>query len=449
MSNSNISAEKKDDNNLDNFYEDSIFSVTEDVQYPLFDAKEAMSGIFNKNSTKNKNDSTPPRLNMAKKQSEKSRFNTSSSMQEEKSHTFKFGNAFESDIKLDEPLTFRRDISKDQESKTSTPQLFNRPPTLGLSSIPMATQGARRMGAHRGPFRPQAKKNVNLTPGKKQEELSPRSKMMPSLAKKVSNLTQEIKIGEYAKTVPIVTKSSSINTEEEKPESVNKPEICESVESKNQTISRANPPKKINMEVEAEQKPIQPKQPVAKQEQGLSGRKDVVYKTLLRSVKRYYSTEFETRTEYATLTKSKQEKRCLKIIDRFTRNIFADYLTSEQNAEGETKEKIKGIDFDLISAFVLALIIPSYVKRNMKHTETFKTYDTFYEWLYRYSHKRLEAALAIPAVAWVFKIFLDGSTFENLLLNDSTLSKDQEAYLAAKNEFIDIIDKVQVSSGSS
>lgn len=42
---------------------------------------------------------------------------------------------------------------------------------------------------------------------------------------------------------------------------------------------------------------------------GLAGRKDVVYKTLLRSVKRYYSNEFDNNTEYASLTKSKQEKR--------------------------------------------------------------------------------------------------------------------------------------------
>lgn len=40
---------KNDDNNLDKYYEDSIFSVTEDVQYPLFDADRAKSGIFNRN----------------------------------------------------------------------------------------------------------------------------------------------------------------------------------------------------------------------------------------------------------------------------------------------------------------------------------------------------------------------------------------------------------------
>jgi len=53
----------------------------------------------------------------------------------------------------------------------------------------------------------------------------------------------------------------------------------------------------------------------------------------------------------------------------------------------------------------------------------------------------LEAALSIPPVACVFKIFLEGPTFENLLVNDSTLSKNTEAYEAAKSEFLEIVDK--------
>lgn len=37
-----------DDNNLDQYYEDSIFSITEDAQYPLFDAEKAKEGILTK-----------------------------------------------------------------------------------------------------------------------------------------------------------------------------------------------------------------------------------------------------------------------------------------------------------------------------------------------------------------------------------------------------------------
>ena len=116
-------------------------------------------------------------------------------------------------------------------------------------------------------------------------------------------------------------------------------------------------------------------------------------------------------------------------------------MVTEKRPDGQEKEMIMGVEFAEISAFILALVIPSYVKRNMRFTPTFTTYDTFYECLYRYSHKRLEAALSIPSVACVFRIFLEGSTFENLLINDATLSKNRDAYEAAKSEFLEIINK--------
>lgn len=37
-----------DGNNLDDYCEDSIFSITEDIQYPLFDAEKAKEGILTK-----------------------------------------------------------------------------------------------------------------------------------------------------------------------------------------------------------------------------------------------------------------------------------------------------------------------------------------------------------------------------------------------------------------
>jgi hypothetical protein len=168
----------------------------------------------------------------------------------------------------------------------------------------------------------------------------------------------------------------------------------------------------------------------------------VVYKTLLRSVKRYYSNEFEARTEYSSLSKSKQEKRCLEIIERFTKNIFSEYLSNDSPGDAESKETIDGKNFDLVSKFVLSLVVPSYIKRNLRNTKAYSTFDMFYECLYRYSHKRLEGALKIPEIACVFKIFLNSDTFENLLESDATLSKNKEAYEAAKQEFMEIINKV-------
>ena len=179
----------------------------------------------------------------------------------------------------------------------------------------------------------------------------------------------------------------------------------------------------------------------ARSKSNLSGRKDVVYKTLLRSIKRYYTTLFEEQTDYASLSKSKQDKLCTKIIDQFVRRVFAHHLSQAVTENGEKVDVINKVAVDLISSFILSLVIPSYVKRNCKGTKTFEIYETFYECLYRYSHKRLETALGIQAVAAVFKIFLEGDVFEELVTTDDTLSKNQDAYRVAKAEFLDIVNK--------
>jgi hypothetical protein len=43
-----------DNNDLDNVYEDSIFSITEDAQYPLFDAAKAKRDLLKASSMTNK-----------------------------------------------------------------------------------------------------------------------------------------------------------------------------------------------------------------------------------------------------------------------------------------------------------------------------------------------------------------------------------------------------------
>jgi hypothetical protein len=194
--------------------------------------------------------------------------------------------------------------------------------------------------------------------------------------------------------IPQPNKSSNVEETKQDPDEIKKSEKPQ----------KGRKPAKGSKKKEVEKKEKQLEEDIddeseSKSKLGLSGRKDVVYKTLLRSVKRYYSSEFESRTEYNDLTKSKQEKRCMKIIERFTREIFAEYMKSEKAEDEQLKEYVSGIDFNDICSFILALIIPSYVKRNCRFTPTYTVYDTFYECLYRYSHKRLEAALAIDSVA--------------------------------------------------
>ena len=51
-----MAAKAFDNNDLDNVYEDSIFSITEDAQYPLFDAAQAKRDLLKAKSVQNKQD---------------------------------------------------------------------------------------------------------------------------------------------------------------------------------------------------------------------------------------------------------------------------------------------------------------------------------------------------------------------------------------------------------
>lgn len=117
------------------------------------------------------------------------------------------------------------------------------------------------------------------------------------------------------------------------------------------------------------------------QSKTLAGRKDVVYKTLLRAVKRYYTAEFEAKTEYNSLTKSKQEKMCVAITNKFVKSTFPEFLqmSNPKADEPSDTDTVNGVNFKEVSLFMLALIIPSYIKRHYKQTPTFEMYDTFYE----------------------------------------------------------------------
>lgn len=299
----------KDDNNLDSHYEDSIFSVTEDVQYPLFDAEKAKAGIV----TRERTSPTKKPQQLAKKASEKSKFQNRDSQFPIDTKVQNINDVFESEIKIDEPLIFGKELKNDSMPFRDQGLFFNNPPFLGLNGVVPPNNGARRIGTHRTPFRPQPlrKEGIN-SQAPTNDEPSPRSKMLPGLAAKISTISS----GCFSKVIPKVGKvlTNNSNNAAQNTKS-DKPEKCEKVESKQ---SGAKPTEKAQKFVEKKKETpkkaevenkVSDDRSDTKSKQGLSGRKDVVYKTLLRSVKRYYSGEFESRTEYATLTKSKQEKK--------------------------------------------------------------------------------------------------------------------------------------------
>lgn len=178
-----MAAKTLDKNDLDNVYEDSIFSITEDAQYPLFNAAQAKEGLYKSKSTQNK-DSKAPENNC----DTKSKFTTNANNLGA-NNVPSAPNIFADNIKIDEPLNLGKQeqipvLGKNPENPVIKQ---NRPTSLGLSGLNIQNSG-RKIGAQRAPFRP---RSFRATPKKedvKKEEcnLSPRSKLMPKLARKMN-----------------------------------------------------------------------------------------------------------------------------------------------------------------------------------------------------------------------------------------------------------------------
>lgn len=218
---------------------------------------------------------------------------------------------------------FSKDSKEQQTPQKSSAPTFNPSPKLSFSSLPQVNR-ARPIGV----IRPTPQVGKKDAP-KPVQETSPRSKMMPGLAAKVSTISSG---GSFSKVVPKGVRQTSNHfniapqngklentpksgriseksiSEELPIQQVNKPEGAKVKEQK-ETKPKSTPKKRKASEHKEEETKAKSKDDDTSSKKGLAGRKDVVYKTLLRSVKRYYSTEFENRTEYATLTKSKQEKK--------------------------------------------------------------------------------------------------------------------------------------------
>ena len=181
-----------DENNLDQVYEDSVFSITEDAQYPLFDAEKAKEGILGKTKPKiSKKLIRPVQPATDKEGAIVKRVDSGQSM--------KLGDFPETSFNLEEPL--RLNSGKTDKSVASV----NRT-TSGMSSRlgVLPNTGVSRLGGMTRKiqgFRPTPMKGCP-SPKKQikdEKDLSPRSKMMPDLAKKVNSLTSK---GCFSKVVP-------------------------------------------------------------------------------------------------------------------------------------------------------------------------------------------------------------------------------------------------------
>ena len=322
--------EKKSDDEFDKVYGDSVFSITEDAQYPIFDAQLAKEGIINHSKPGSKRRKLNPENNCVQN-SQFAHLESNTNFINKPQIPIPESN----EIKIDEPLQLSREITESvpKFNRTESPSILNAP-TL------MNRFGSFGRGMMIGPStaKPLPIKNASLQkPVPSPTEKAPIMKVNSTVVQKVCGPSTN---SCFSKVVPktlnngtqIKPLNQPILSIPPKPATTPPPQakwiIIEETKKEPEEKHKAEKPKGRKPAKGSKKKEIEKKEKLqeedidddseSKSKLGLSGRKDVVYKTLLRSVKRYYSSEFESRTEYNGLTKSKQEKRWMKIIERFT-----------------------------------------------------------------------------------------------------------------------------------
>lgn len=165
-------------------------------------------------------------------------------------------------------------------------------------------------------------KQVSLRRQESKEELSPRSKMFPHLKEKLNTIKGGGSFSKFERKTPkqnvkkegfVQEFQQSVHDHLKKKEESKQLSKAENMSKASTTPEHTKGKVKPVKEEKKEKKPkkggrSKKGKKAAKDNSSLSGRKDVVYKTLLRSIKRYYSTLFEEKTQYNNLTKTKQDK---------------------------------------------------------------------------------------------------------------------------------------------
>lgn len=167
----------------------------------------------------------------------------------------------------------------------------------------------------------------------------------------------------------------------------------------------------------------------------LAVRKDVVNKTLLRSIKRYVTERFEDQSGIKKLSTSEQKEQFLALIEKFIHAYFSSYgqvLTIEDNPdEEESKLSQNGIKF-----IVGLLVNPNLLKSHFKSIKERTFFYLFQNLLKKYSHRKLLRLMTNENFIFVVASLRENGGLEDIISSDPTCNKNKQAYYEAADSFI-------------
>ncbi|CAI2367581.1 unnamed protein product [Moneuplotes crassus] len=243
---------------------------------------------------------------------------------------------------------------------------------------------------------------------------------------------------------PVIEKPQ-IAEELEKEKKVKFEEVKQAEESKEPPAQLPKPRKK-RKKLEKKKRSKSWDEEAAKQEQkrrenlekkkgSLAVRKDVVNKTLLRSIKRLIGLKFEEQSKIKELNSKQQKDKFLQLIEGFISHYFPCYtqvITVEDNPnEEDSKLSQNGIKF-----IVGLLVNPKLLKSHFKSVKERTFFYLFQNLLRKYSHRKLLRLMSNQNFIFVVASLRENGGLEEIIESDQTCNRNKQAYYEAANNFI-------------
>lgn len=157
----------------------------------------------------------------------------------------------------------------------------------------------------------------------------------------------------------------------------------------------------------------------------LSQRRDVVNKTVLRIMRRYFMQKFRDMYPQKFKCKDAKSKWYFEYIKRFTAELF-----------GQTHP-----DLEMLQIYMASIINPKHMTNaNIKDTELEKDqFLTFYNTLYKYSHTRLVNLFKVQSLGTLYNHFYYGP-MDEIIRSETSVSKNLKLYSAAFADFLRVFE---------
>lgn len=153
----------------------------------------------------------------------------------------------------------------------------------------------------------------------------------------------------------------------------------------------------------------------------LAQRRDVVNKTILRIIRRYFTQQFKLMVSVQYENKVDKQSRFFNDV-----RVLATKLFSEERS-----------DFDLLHFYLASIIDHKFImEAHMTSCGTSQTEKvTFYDCLYKYSHTRLVSLFEVKPIGTIYEYFYEHA--KDVTLNtEGSVIKNKELYSQVLQEFL-------------